>query len=447
MAHLYNIDISPLDLYLLALESEAQGIAHPTSRYAGGPALPALGHAVSGALGAAVSTLLTYPLAIVVTRLQVKQRRTATPAKNEKPAVSGESEKADEWYDASEKKPEEEEEYKSLADAFLKITKNGEDISALYSGIATEEAKTILDSFLFFLAYTFLRNSRLRLHGATAKRLPTHEELLVGMLAGAFGRAWTTPLSNVVTRKQTGNQAISSASATTILKKIYSERGITGFWSGYSATLVLTLNPALTFLLHETLLRIFVRRDKRANPGAKITFAIAAMSKAMASTVTYPFSLAKARAQVESATSIPDSDGRTKASKGVFTMIAHIVQTEGVPSLYQGLGPEVLKGFFSHGLTMLMKERIHKAVIRTYYLVLKALKKYPSPDQMAKGAVAAAGQGVKKVQDALTGRTIDPKQQEKLDQAMDAIHNLYENAKEGSMDIIDEYIPADDEDW
>ena len=132
-------------------------------------------------------------------------------------------------------------------------------------------------------------------------------------------------------------------------------------------------------------------------------------------------------------------------------MIAHIMRTEGIAALYQGLGPEVLKGFFSHGLTMLMKERIHKTVIRTYYLVLKALKRYPSPDQLAKGVVgsatAAASQGVKRMQEAVTGKKPGLDKAEKLEEAMDAIHALYENARESTMDIVDEYVPRDDDDW
>ena len=62
----------------------------------------------------------------------------------------------------------------------------------------------------------------------------------------------------------------------------------------------------------------------------------------------------------------------------VFSAILHIVQTEGLGALYEGLHGEVLKGFFSHGTTMLVKDIVHKTIIRLYYLVLKLLKKYPN---------------------------------------------------------------------
>lgn len=43
----------------------------------------------------------------------------------------------------------------------------------------------------------------------------------------------------------------------------------------------------------------------------------------------------------------------------------------------------MLKGFFSHGITMIVKEAMHKLVIRLYYIILKLLRKYPSPQELA----------------------------------------------------------------
>ena len=57
------------------------------------------------------------------------------------------------------------------------------------------------------------------------------EELLVGALAGVFSRFFTTPMNNVVTRKQTSGQNSPDGkvkSSVRIIKDIYSEKGITG---------------------------------------------------------------------------------------------------------------------------------------------------------------------------------------------------------------------------
>jgi hypothetical protein len=183
--------------------------------------------------------------------------------------------------------------------------------------------------------------------------------------------------------------------------EIRREKGIQGFWSGYSASLILTLNPSITMLLHKALLRLVMPQAERDNPGARMTFLLAAISKALASTVTYPFSLAKTRAQVSSqkpssTTGETSETGKSKTpleakavqarQRTVFSTIMRIVQTEGLWALYQGLGAEVLKGFFSHGITMLMKDRIHTAIISLYYTVQNALQKAPSPGEFAKSA-------------------------------------------------------------
>jgi Mitochondrial carrier protein len=421
------------ELYHKAIEKEAK------TSLLGGPALPALGHAVSGAAGSVISTTITYPLALIVTRLQVqRQLRKLGYAPGD-------------------------DEYRSIFDAAEKIyTKEG-GISAFFSGCGQDSVKTVIDSFLFFLAYNFVKDTRLRKTGT--KRLPIHEELGVGMLAGAFSRLFTTPMGNIVTRKQTaamiaaktGNSNNApSTSVKAIAAQIREEKGIIGFWSGYSATLVLTLNPALTFLFHETLLRMTVRRERRNSPGPRTTFIIAALSKAIASCITYPFSLAKSRSQVSAKAPTPVK--KVKISEGdsveetsrkaavnirqytVFEMLIRIAREEGFAALYQGLEGEVLKGFFSHGLTMLLKERIHKVVIRLYYAVLRLLRRYPTPEDAAKVVVVAGTKVVKKAQ------SVGIQSQEKVEEVVGAMHDLYQYAKESHMDILDEYIPFDDDD-
>jgi hypothetical protein len=63
------------------------------------------------------------------------------------------------------------------------------------------------------------------------KTLGAVEELLVGALAGVFSRFFTTPMNNIVTRKQTSGQASADgkpASSLAIIKDIYREKGVTG---------------------------------------------------------------------------------------------------------------------------------------------------------------------------------------------------------------------------
>jgi hypothetical protein len=132
---------------------------------------------VAGSLATAGSKALLYPIELVVTRLQV-QRQLRGP--NEAPSAGREA-------DA---------EYKSLLDAVQKIYANEGGFRAFYTGCTPDVVKGIADSFLFFLAYTFLRQRELR-KGET-KSLSVLKELGVGVAAGAFAKLITTPLQKFV---------------------------------------------------------------------------------------------------------------------------------------------------------------------------------------------------------------------------------------------------------
>jgi len=373
MSYIYNSQLDAFTLYHISHEKEEHSSV--------GPVLPALGHASSGALGTVVSKLLTYPLDVVITRLQVQRQLHHGDAHPH---------------------------YNGFLDAIEKIYEREGGPKAFYSGVVPEVVKGVADSFLFFLAYSYARQKRLEARG-TGHSLPALEEIGVGVVAGAFSKFFTTPIQQIVTRKQTAAMMRQESSTTIpplsstkdIAHEIMREKGIQGFWSGYSASLILTLNPSITMLLHKALLRLVVPRANRDDPGARMTFLLAAISKVLASTATYPFSLAKTRAQVSSqkpSSGIGETSDKEKSDeplesralqarqRTVFSTILRIAQTEGIWGLYQGLGAEVLKGFFSHGITMLMKDRIHAVIISLYYTVQGALKKYPSPSEVAQSA-------------------------------------------------------------
>lgn len=232
--------------------------------------------------------------------------------------------------------------------------------------------------------------------GTTTPHLLAAEELAIGAAAGACAKLFTTPISNVVTRRQTAslldassesNQEAASQRDLTfgqIISEIRTERGLLGLWAGYSASLVLTLNPSLTFFLQQVLKRALVPRERWDKPGASTTFILAALSKVAATSVTYPFQIAKARVQVSAAPEGGKGKDETREDScgslvgdTIFARLVRIVRAEGVSALYDGIGGELLKGFFSHGTTMLSKDVIHRFILQLYFAILAALKGYP----------------------------------------------------------------------
>ncbi|OLN81618.1 Peroxisomal adenine nucleotide transporter 1-like protein 1 [Colletotrichum chlorophyti] len=347
--------------------------------------LEALGHAVAGATGTALSTAAVYPLDLVTTRLKVQRQLRREDAISER------------------------EQYSGVVQAMKAIVAQEGGIAALYTGIAQDVFKSITDSFLFFLFYQYFRGARRRARG---RKLPAIDELAVGALAGACARACTTPIANVVTRKQTSamygpraDEGNKDPSVWQILSSIRAENGVVGLWAGYSASLLLTINPSITFFLNDKLGKTLLPDVDDETPySTHITFLLAAVSKAVATTISYPLQTAKARLQVQgsSGNSSPrrstDSQespfekerlGKEPGSPGlvgaktsllhrlkemidnsVLAIVLSIARTEGVPALYAGIQGEVLKSFFSHGLTMVSKGIIHRFVIRLGIMLL-----------------------------------------------------------------------------
>lgn len=300
---------------------------------------------------------------------------------------------------------DDDDEYKGLIDAACKIYKNEGGLGGLYTGVLQDTGKTVADSFLFFLGYTFLRQMRQRQLqqrslSSTGKQgkqiLPIMDELTVGFLAGSAAKLFTTPIANIVTRKQTSalfsKDKGKGLSTSEIAGQIRAEKGIKGFWAGYPASLVLTLNPSITFFLYELFKNTLLPRSKREKPSPGATFILAALSKVIASSITYPFSLAKTQAQAQAGSKDKgkesEKDGKEVKSRGlsIFGSLLEIVRADGVGGLYAGLSGDVLKGFFNHGITMLVKDLVYRVIVQAYYLFLIALRRYPSPEELAERA-------------------------------------------------------------
>ncbi|PGH01400.1 hypothetical protein AJ80_09000 [Polytolypa hystricis UAMH7299] len=376
-----------------------------------GPALPALGQAIAGATGAAVSTAATYPLSLIVTRLQLQRQQLRGDNDDNNNRAQGKK--------AAGKEEEDDEEegdtsYDGILDAARKIYATEGGLRGLYAGLSPAIGKAVADSFFFFLAYTFLRQRRLsaRELGKHAI-LPVWEELAVGYVAESFTKLLTTPISTVLTRKQIEGLELGEkkgglkkkkkreSSTGDIISKIVMERGVRGLWSGYSAALFMSLNPSITFFLNELFKLVLLSRAtrRRRKLPALATFLLAAMSKAIASSITYPFTVAKTRAQA-AASSPPESSKSGKGeeegvSSSLTPQILHVIhntaRSEGISSLYTGLSGEVLRGFFSHGTTMLVKDAAHELVVRAYYALLILLRQYPSsPEELLERAKARA---------------------------------------------------------
>ncbi|GAO48834.1 hypothetical protein G7K_3001-t4 [Saitoella complicata NRRL Y-17804] len=303
--------------------------------------------ATSGAVGSAIANALVYPLDVIVSRLQTQNEKGTFV---DDPAA-----------------------YSGLVDALVRIYKE-ESLSAFFLGLKVDTLSVVSSTFFYHFAYTYMRTNRLqsrsKVVSKTVSTLGPAEELAIGAIAGIISRFFTTPLQNVVKRKQTvaitsqirsierslGDQPVPTAME--ILREIYSEKGITGLWTGYRSACVLTVNPSISYYAYEVLKSFAIPQDRRSNPTSKEIFLYSALAKSLATVLTYPLILTKSRAQVSS----------SKNANSV-AMIRKVFKSEGLQGLYKGVGPQVLKGFFQQGLMMMIKDRVGSFIVAIYLLL------------------------------------------------------------------------------
>ncbi|PPR00077.1 hypothetical protein CVT24_008979 [Panaeolus cyanescens] len=353
--------------------------------------LPPLVQAFSGAIGSASANALTYPLDLVITQLQLDppQRR------NRRGGIFG-------------------------AFVVLRhiIRKHG--WRAIYDGLLPDTYATILSNFFYFYFYSFLRSLSTRglisLNGVQKAKSPgskvVHkpslmEELILGFIAGVASRAVSTPL-NIVTlklqtergeqeEKETGDDLDDTKllGITDVIKGIYKEQGIGGFWKGFQTNMLLSLNPSITMAFLQMFRRIvgLIQRSRSATlkpKGSSIdvnltpgqAFLGAAISNSIAVAILYPLILAKIRLQISSANSLWEVLADAYYGRDTLRDKRHTMDktsqldpskmketpTQGVEGLYRGLEMKTIKGFLSQGVTFLVKGRIEQLIIAAYLL-------------------------------------------------------------------------------
>ena len=233
--------------------------------------LTPFGNALAGALGGIFSNAVVYPLDTVKTRIQADVGEVTKP---------GQKSITDKEGKTVMKKGT------GMLEGMLTIIKSKEGPAGLYRGFGASMVNTFSTQFAYFYWYTVVRTlyinriSRGKV-GAPITQLSTAIELLLGALAGGLAQIFTIPVSVIATRQQLGGSSSSSkeqarsapqpststgkakdavAKATGIsdsdsflgvAREILREDGVTGLWRGLKPSLVLTVNPAITYGVYE----------------------------------------------------------------------------------------------------------------------------------------------------------------------------------------------------
>ncbi|CEP14590.1 hypothetical protein [Parasitella parasitica] len=287
--------------------------------------LPPLGHAISGAVGSTVANLFIYPLDISTTRLQLKG---------------------------------DDEEKQGLLGTIVNIYLKEGGLKGLYAGLGSDTLATVLSSFIYFYCYTALRNVQERMNsnmGKSSTHLNIAQELFLGAEAALISRVFTTPVSNVTTRLQTAGQNEKGFKQTAL--DILKEKGVTGFWTGYRASIVLVSNPSITYFVFEKVKSIYMRAQNKSSLSGLEVFLFSALSKSIATMITYPFIFLRTRM-------IGHKEGK---QKGMVETLKHVIAKDGILGLYKGMQAQLIKGFFNQGIMYMIKDYVATYLALVFY--------------------------------------------------------------------------------
>ncbi|KAI6006607.1 mitochondrial carrier [Pisolithus orientalis] len=360
--------------------------------------LTPLGSALAGALGGCFSNAVVYPLDVAKTRIQATSSTAKGKRKDDMTMLS-----------------------------VLRDILREEGIMGWYSGFAATMLNTFSSQYAYFFFYSLIRTAYTKRltsklpKGSKPPSLSTAAELTLGAIAGALSQIFTIPVSVIATRQQIGKSLRQGAGSHSLLhsgdnesqpydlnaptlcvaeteelqddkdsnsflnvaREIIREDGITGLWRGLKPSMVLTVNPAITYGVYERLKTILLLAKGTAVAGEKMTpwmsFILGAFSKTLATIVTYPYIMAKVRIQARTSGSdrdeFADRDdriddvekhlggssqkhprGRAKQS-GALTLLMQVLKKEGVVGWYQGMSAQIIKAVLSQALLFVSKEQ------------------------------------------------------------------------------------------
>ncbi|XP_022878804.1 peroxisomal adenine nucleotide carrier 1-like [Olea europaea var. sylvestris] len=305
--------------------------------------MESLVEATSGAVGSLVSTTILYPLDTCKTKYQAENRAH----NNQK--------------------------YRKISDVLWEAISTGQVLS-LYQGLGTKNLQSFISSFIYFYEYSFFK--RLYLKKSGSKSIGTKVNLIIAAAAGACTVVLTQPLDTASSKMQTSTFGKSKG-----LWETLSENTLSEAFDGLGISVLLTINPSIQYTAFDQLKQRSLKdsmsknRDgvsSRAALSAFSAFMLGAVSKCIATFVTYP--AIRCKVMIQSAESDEDEEdiAQPNSRKTILGAVRAIWKKEGILGFFKGLQAQILKTVLSSALLLMVKEKITK----TTWVLMIALKRF-----------------------------------------------------------------------
>lgn len=334
------------------LPNERKG-GPPTGDGVAGALSTSVQKGVSAGVAACFASSITYPLDKAKTRLQVKP---------------------DEYY--------------GLIHCLYRIVRE-EGRSGLYTGIGSEYTKQTVMNITYYFWYELFkggyfkyakqrREAAQRVAAALGPadkvltrapetdkelRIGAWENYVIGFAAGVIAIVISNPIMVVQNRLQTRSLKAPDASMGFLRtgKYMFQKAGMGVFYAGLLPSLILCNNPAITNMVNDQLsyaYKTYKRRTRKQRTDGPERlemweiFVIGAISKLIATLLTYPYILSRARLQYRS------EDPNAVKYTGVVHVIYHTIKNDGLAGLFAGLSANIFSTVLKSAIMYVAKDSI-----------------------------------------------------------------------------------------
>ena len=228
--------------------------------------------------------------------------------------------------------------YGSVWSAFRTIYRH-EGITAFWKGNTPAMLMVVPYSAIQFATYQGLKMSKF------FKKESVVSSLAMGGLAGLSATLWTYPLDLLRTRLAAQREPKTYRGLFDAARVIARQEGVRGFYAGLTPTIV-EIVPYIAFIFgtYETAKTAWMKRRGTSTLSPFESTAIGCVTGTISKLVVLPLDTVKKRMQVENQFGQHSYDGIWHACKS-------IVQREGVPGLFRGSVPSLLKAAPYTGVT------------------------------------------------------------------------------------------------
>lgn len=337
--------------------------------------------AASGAMASVIANTLVYPLDLskTIIQTQVKKHEKKNPGDETDTGFSSSTSVNGEDSVFRQRAGSNGLKYKNTADVLKKIYEK-KGILGWYHGLLSSILGTAAQNFSYFYWYSVVKRVYLQITKLPVNsKHSTPVELFLGALAAAISQLFTMPIGVITTQQQTDKH---QRSLYQLAKEIYVHDGIAGFWKGLSVSLVLCINPSITYGSYERLKQVLFNNKQFLGPLE--SFSLGMLAKSMATLATQPLIVSKAMLQKKlhkppagklpngkiSIQPHPEEEEEEIKFDSFTVALTHLWQTEKLRGLYKGVAPQLIKGVIVQGLLFMFKDQLDML----FLFILKVIK-------------------------------------------------------------------------